>query len=196
MKITPSMRFKPALGAAFGAALAYFCAPAAFAAGQDPETANHEANQHAISERARVRTVTPHFSVARQLTPADIQAAAAQGYTRIINNRPDGESADQPNSAQLAAAAELAGIDYVHIPFSPGHITPEALAQTKASFAADEAKTLSFCRSGTRAITIWAMAQSALGTQSPDEAIAAAKGAGYDLQRHKKRLETLASKKD
>ena len=39
--------------------------------------------------------------VAGQIGPADVPALKAEGVTMIINNRPDGEDADQPTSAEI-----------------------------------------------------------------------------------------------
>ena len=46
--------------------------------------------------------------VAGQIGPADVPALKAEGVTMIINNRPDGEDADQPTSAEIEAAARAA----------------------------------------------------------------------------------------
>ena len=43
--------------------------------------------------------------VAGQIGPADVPAFKAEGVTMIINNRPDGEDAGQPTSAEIEAAA-------------------------------------------------------------------------------------------
>ncbi|MDQ7017804.1 MAG: TIGR01244 family sulfur transferase [Robiginitomaculum sp.] len=142
------------------------------------------------------RQVTPAFSVAGQLSVDDIRRAAAQGYTLVINNRPDGEGGpDQPTSAELEKAAKEVGIDYLYTPFRSGHVTDEAFNQAKMVLSKHEGKTLSFCRSGTRAITVWAMAQSALGNMPPDDAIKAARAAGYNLDRQRQTLQTLAAGK-
>jgi uncharacterized protein (TIGR01244 family) len=157
-------------------------------------TAAHSQTQD--TDGTRFRQVTPDFSVSGQLSVEDIKRAAAQGYTLVINNRPDGEGGpDQPTSAELEQAAKEAGIDYLYTPFSSGHVTEEAFNQTKMVLAKHEGKTVSFCRSGTRAVTIWAMAQSALGNMHPDEAIKAARGAGYDLGRQRQTLQDLAANK-
>jgi len=151
-------------------------------------------SQTTNTEGTRFRQVTPAFSVAGQLSVEDIKRAAAKGYTLIINNRPDGEGGpDQPTSAELEQAAKEAGIDYLYTPFRSGHVTEEAFNQTKMVLNKHEGKTLSFCRSGTRAITVWAMAQSALGNMHPDEAIQAARKAGYNLGRQRQTLQTLAA---
>lgn len=146
---------------------------------------------------APIHTVTANFSVAPQMSVADIKKAAEEGYTLVINNRPDGEGGpDQPTSAELERAAKEAGIDYVYIPFRSGHLTNEALTQMKEVMSGQKGKTVGFCRSGTRAITIWAMAESALGTMLPEETIKAAHGAGYNLERQRKRLDALAADKN
>ncbi len=155
---------------------------------------NTQSTQETKVEGAPIHMVTSDFSVAPQLSVDDIKRAAAQGYTLIINNRPDGEGGpDQPTSAELAKAAHNAGIAYKYIPFSAGHITDEVFAQMKTTLDGQDGKTLSFCQSGTRAITIWAMAESALGAISPDATITAAQGAGYNLERHRERLNALAN---
>jgi uncharacterized protein (TIGR01244 family) len=125
------------------------------------------------------RTVTPTFSVAPQIAVEDLAAAKAEGFTRVINNRPDGESPGQPSSAVMSAAAELAGLDYVWNPIV-GAPTPEQ-ADTQAQVASGTGTTLAFCRSGTRSITAWAMGQARSGVLSADELVRLGEGAGYDL---------------
>jgi uncharacterized protein (TIGR01244 family) len=125
------------------------------------------------------RTVTPTFSVAPQIAVDDLAAAKAEGFSRVINNRPDGEAMGQPSSAAMSAAAELAGLDYVWNPIV-GAPTPEQ-ADTQALVASGAGRTLAFCRSGTRSITAWAMGQARSGALSADELVRLGEGAGYDL---------------
>ena len=49
---------------------------------------------------ADIRKVTDGLAVAPQLLPQDMATAATLGYRLVINNRPDGEDASQPSSAQ------------------------------------------------------------------------------------------------
>jgi uncharacterized protein (TIGR01244 family) len=53
---------------------------------------------------------------------------------------------------------------------------------------------LAYCRSGTRSITAWDLAQALAGSHTPDEIIALAQKAGYDLSGARGALETLAPK--
>lgn len=123
------------------------------------------------------RRVTDDFSVAPQPTPADMAAAAGQGFRRVISNRPDGEEPGQPAAEEMARAAQAAGLEFVHIPIRGGPTAEQAQAVAEAAAGA---KTLAFCRSGTRSIAAWSVGQ-ALQGRSRDELIALCAGAGYDM---------------
>lgn len=126
------------------------------------------------------RPVTPEFAVAPQLTAADMAEAAAAGFRTIINNRPDDETPGQPSGAEMRAAAEAAGLGYHNLPFS-GPPPPALIEATAELLKAAEGPVLAYCKSGTRSIMAWAMAQTASGALQPDEALATAAKAGYDL---------------
>ncbi len=140
---------------------------------------------------ADIRTVTPAFSVAPQLAAGEMAALAAAGFKTVIANRPDGESADQMSLAAARAEAEAAGLAFVAIPFSGGPTMP-LVEETVKALARAEAPVLAYCRSGTRSITVWALAQVAAGKASPDDIVSAATGAGYDLSGLKPTLVKLA----
>jgi uncharacterized protein (TIGR01244 family) len=127
------------------------------------------------------RSVTPDFAVAPQLAVADFAAAAAAGFKAIINNRPDGEAPGQLSSVDAQKAAEAAGLAYHHIPVQGGP-SPAVVAEMAAALEASRSgPVLAYCRSGTRSVTAWAMAQAVAGAHSPDELVALAGDAGYDL---------------
>jgi uncharacterized protein (TIGR01244 family) len=129
---------------------------------------------------ADIRKVTPQFSVAPQIEVSDVEAAKAQGFVKLINNRPDGEVPGQPASAEMEVAAKAAGLGYVHIPFV-GRPTPEQAEAVAREAEAASGPVLAFCRSGTRSITAWSLGQAMSGRRSPEELVELAKGAGYDL---------------
>lgn len=126
------------------------------------------------------RTVTETLSVSPQIAAADVGAAAALGFRTVVNNRPDGEAPDQPPGAEIAAAAEAAGLRYVHVPVV-GVPTPEQVEETRAAIAASDGPVLMFCRSGTRSIITWAVGQAIHGERSRPELVALGAKAGYDL---------------
>lgn len=103
---------------------------------------------------------TDHFATAPQIAPEDMPAIAAQGFSTVVNNRPDGEGGpEQPSSQAMAAAAQASGLDYHYLPVISGQITPEQVARFAAIVAAAKGPVLAFCRSGARSTTIWRMGQ-------------------------------------
>lgn len=140
------------------------------------------------------KRVTRDFAVAGQLEPGDVARAAAEGFRTIVINRPDGEDPGQPKAAEIKAEAQAAGLDFLAIPFSGWPPAPAVVAETAAML--DEAKgpVLAYCRTGKRSITAWAMAEALAGSRRPDEIIALAAKAGYDLSGARGALETLAPK--
>jgi uncharacterized protein (TIGR01244 family) len=126
------------------------------------------------------RKVTDHFSVAPQIEPGDIAAAAKQGFVMIINNRPDGEAPDQPTSDQMQAEALKAGLAYHHVPVR-GMPTQDQVDAEQGYIEAATGPVLAYCRSGTRSIVTWAVGQCQTGLRQPQDLIALGAAAGYDL---------------
>jgi uncharacterized protein (TIGR01244 family) len=126
------------------------------------------------------RKVTDGFSVAPQIELSDIARAKAEGFVLVINNRPDGESPDQPTSAQMEAAAKAAGIAYVHIPVRGGP-TPEQVDIERTLLADTAGPVLAYCRSGTRSIVTWSIGQALAGERSRGDLVKLGAEAGYDL---------------
>lgn len=137
------------------------------------------------------REVVPDFSVAAQLSVDDIARAAANGFKTIINNRPENEEPGQPRDAEMKAAVEAAGLTYRALPFA-GPPPPAVVGETAILLEQAPGPILAFCRSGQRSVMAWAMAQALSGARRPDEIIALGIKAGYDLERARAALETLA----
>jgi uncharacterized protein (TIGR01244 family) len=129
---------------------------------------------------AEFRKVTEAFSVAPQIDLADLPRAAAEGFKMVINNRPDGESPDQPTSAEVEAAAKAAGLAYAHIPVRGGP-TMDQVAEETAVVAKAPGPILAFCRSGTRSIVTWSLGQVETGERSREDLVRLGENAGYDL---------------
>lgn len=126
-----------------------------------------------------IKKINESISVCGQIGPEDVEAIKAAGYVAIINNRPDGEAEDQPAGAELAAAAEKAGIAYHEIPMGREGVSPDMVARTSAILAGSDGPVFAFCRSGTRSTTLWALSQA--GKDSAEAIIGSAAQAGYDM---------------
>ena len=127
-----------------------------------------------------LRRIDERTLVAGQIRPDDMEALKAGGVAMIVNNRPDGEEAGQPPSAEMEAAARAAGIDYRYIPVASGFSASQVEAMTGALGDA-EGQVLAFCRSGTRSTYLWALARGYQGDRA-EELVEKAAAAGYDLR--------------
>ncbi len=123
--------------------------------------------------------VSETFAVSPQLKPSDMRGLADAGFKGVICNRPDGEEPNQPTVASMQDAAEAAGLGFHHIPVSGGAFPPDVVeAFAKVREQAD-GKVLAYCRTGTRSITLDALAN--IENETADERIKRAERAGYDL---------------
>ncbi len=127
-----------------------------------------------------------------QIEPADITEAARLGIVMIINNRPDGEAADQPDGAAIAAAAQAAGLAYREIPVTHAGFSEAQVAAMRAALDEAQGSILAYCRSGTRSTFLWALAE-ASGGRDPEDIAQAAANAGYDLGPIRALLDLLAA---
>lgn len=126
-----------------------------------------------------LKRINQHVTVSPQISPEDVSAIKAAGFVAIINNRPDGESPDQPSSDQIQKAAQAAGLVYHYIPLGRDGVSPDMVERTKSALEGSEGPVFCYCRSGTRSTTLWALSQA--GKMPAGEIIAEAAAAGYDM---------------
>lgn len=126
-----------------------------------------------------LKRINEHVSVSPQISPEDVAAIKAAGFVAIVNNRPDGESPDQPPSAVIEKAAHDAGLAYHYIPLGREGVSPQMVEETKSVLEGSAGPVFCYCRSGTRSTTLWALSQA--GKQPASDIISAAANAGYDM---------------
>lgn len=132
------------------------------------------------------KPLSERLSVMPQIDPAEMKALAEAGFRSIISNRPDGEEQDQPNWAAIEQAARDAGLEARHIPVTPGAITDDAVAEFETAVEELPAPVVAFCRTGMRSASLWALSNA--GERPPEQLIATAADAGYDLSPLRDRL--------
>ena len=126
--------------------------------------------------------VAEEFFVAAQLDRDDIGGLAGQGFRTMINNRPDGEAADQPSHAEMRAAAQRFGLEYRYIPVKTATITlGDVEAQAKAIRDCPQ-PVVAHCRSGTRSYLLWAADRVLKGGEDPERLVPNAAESGIDLR--------------
>jgi uncharacterized protein (TIGR01244 family) len=139
------------------------------------------------------RKIDDRTLVSPQIAVEDVATAKTLGVGLIINNRPEGESADQTPGDAIAAAAAEAGIAYVAIPVThAGFSLNQVTALDAALKAAGDVPVLAYCRSGTRSTLLWALTKARSGV-APDEIAAKAAGAGYDVSPIRTQIDILAA---
>jgi len=133
-----------------------------------------------------IRRIDDKFAVSPQITPADVEKLAGEGFTTIICNRPDSEEAGQPTSVAIAKAAKQAGLDFHLIAVSGGAFPDNAVARFRGVRQAADGPVLAYCRTGTRSMTLETLANPE--NRSIDERLTRAEEAGYDLSSLRERL--------
>lgn len=126
-----------------------------------------------------IHPVDAGFAVAAQMQPEELAALAGQGFAAVICTRPDGEEPGQPPLDAMRDAAQGAGLAFHHIPVAGGQFPAAAIAAFAAVRRGTQGKVLGYCRTGTRAVTLDALAN--IRGLSAADRIANAKAAGYDL---------------
>jgi len=126
-----------------------------------------------------IRKISDKTSVTPQITVEDIAAIKEAGFRAIICNRPDGEGADQPSFAEIAAAADLVGIKAAYVPVQSGLVQDADVAAFSAALSDLPRPVLAYCRTGTRSATLWSFHESK--KRPMPEILAATKAAGYDM---------------
>lgn len=125
------------------------------------------------------RQVTESFAVSPQITTSDVEAIKAAGFRSILCNRPDGEELGQPTYHEIEAAAKASGLEIRHQPVTGG--PTQADVQAFSALAGElPSPIFAYCKSGTRCIMLWALAESQ--ERPVAEVLDLARQAGYDLR--------------
>ncbi|WP_159728224.1 bifunctional protein tyrosine phosphatase family protein/NAD(P)/FAD-dependent oxidoreductase [Methylosinus sp. Ce-a6] len=126
------------------------------------------------------------FSVSPQISEADVERAAREGFRLVIDCRPDDEEQGQPNFRNVAEWATKRGLAAKHVPVTPANIDDADVAEFAAALATAGGPAIGYCKTGRRASALWALSQAkALGAET---ILAGATAAGVDLEPWKARI--------
>lgn len=103
--------------------------------------------------------ITDEYSVSSELSEKDFDALNELGITLLINARPDNETENQTMDAEFQALCAQHGIDYVHVPVSPGQYSELDVNAVAEAISKAKGKVHGFCRTGARATHLWALTQ-------------------------------------
>ena len=106
-----------------------------------------------------VYKLTESLSVAAQITPQDIGGLAAQGFTTVVCNRPDGESPGQAGMDEMEAACSDADVLFIRYPVDVLNFPGADLEGLGTLFDDPNQRVLAYCRSGTRCANLWILSR-------------------------------------
>jgi uncharacterized protein (TIGR01244 family) len=110
-----------------------------------------------------IRQIDDRYAVTGQIAPDEVRDIVAAGYQAIICNRPDGESPDQPDFAEIAQVAEKAGIPVYYVPVVSGQLTQDDVDAMASALDKADGPVLAYCRSGARSTNIYGIVQQQKG---------------------------------
>lgn len=122
------------------------------------------------------------LSVGAQPSISEIQLLADHGFAGLINARPDREEPAQPGNDAERQAAGNAGVSYNFIPVTMSTITEADVRAFQAALAGAGGAVFAHCKTGTRALTLYALGEALDGRMSPVEITNLGQRLGIDLQ--------------
>lgn len=138
-----------------------------------------------------LRKISERYSVAPQLQPEEMQAAADAGFAAVICNRPDVEVPGALQAPVMRQAAEAAGLEFHYLPLTHQTFTQDLVQRQRAIMDAAEKPVLAYCASGTRSTIAWALGQA--GSMPVDDILSATRDGGYDLSTIRPTLEAASA---
>lgn len=109
-------------------------------------------------QATKIAQITKQFSVSGELTESELNSLAKQGVDTLINVRPDNECENQISDQIWRSLAQKYNFRYFFIPVKSGYYTAKDIEEFKAALLQSSKRVHSFCRTGTRASHLWALA--------------------------------------
>lgn len=128
----------------------------------------------------KIARLTDEFSVTGQISAEDFEQISNMGFKAVFCHRPDGEGDNQPEVVTMMQAAEAYGINVVYLPVVPSKINESDIKAFAEHYQEAPKPVLAYCRSGKRAMTLWAMSQAE--QQTLEELQALSEQAQYNHQ--------------
>lgn len=125
-----------------------------------------------------MKKVSNNFYVSHQIQPSDIDNLHNEGFNIVICNRPDAEEPNQPSKADISLECQKHNIEFNDLEMKPGDINFATIEDTKKIIDSNQ-KVFAYCRTGTRSITLWALAS--CYTKDINEIMEEVSHAGFDL---------------
>lgn len=108
----------------------------------------------------RLIRVADNVFITSQLAPQNVSFLKDQGFSGIVDIRPDGEESSQAPSSEIERESKRYQLDFHYIPV-PHEKIPDSAVTSLGSVLSARPKdtTLLYCRSGRRAVRTFALAE-------------------------------------
>lgn len=126
-----------------------------------------------------ITNLTNEFSVSGEVTEQELIQLSESGTSTLINVRPDNEAPEQKSDQHWIALCHRYDMQYLHVPVLPCQYSESAIQQIKQAIDHAPNKVHCFCRTGTRAAHLFALANKHQYSFQRMQALLKEKG--YDL---------------
>lgn len=124
-----------------------------------------------------VKKINDELTVTRQVTPAQLQQAAQEGFKSVLNLRAANEEGFLTNEQQQA---EAIGLTYFHAPVTPTTMNDERITQVLQLIDDLPKPALIHCSVGLRAGAMTMMHLATRQGMTPEQAFETAQQLGFD----------------
>ncbi len=135
-----------------------------------------------------VKRINDDFSVAGQVTPAELEAAAHAGFKSVLNLRSPGKEGFLKDEPEITASL---GLSYANTPLTPATADETQIAAIVAELDKLPKPTLIHCAGGLRATAVALLSIAQQEGLTAEQAIARAQSAGFDLNSNPKLKQLL-----
>ncbi|MEJ5022831.1 bifunctional sulfur transferase/dioxygenase Blh [Ochrobactrum vermis] len=127
-----------------------------------------------------VTKISEKLSVSSQPGPEELRVLDRSGFKTLVNNRPDGEDADQPGNQAECDAAHRCDLSYVFIPVTMNTITEADVRAFQTAVRKSEGPVLAHCKTGTRSLSLHLIGEVLDGCMFVEEVVSFGHRHGFD----------------
>lgn len=127
-----------------------------------------------------VTRISEKLSVSSQLNRDELSSLHRSGFKTLINNRPDGEDADQPGNKHEYDTALQGDLSYAFIPVTMNTITEADVRAFQTAIGKSDGPVLAHCKTGMRSLSLYLIGEVLDGRMSVEDVVPFGHQFGFD----------------
>lgn len=120
---------------------------------------NYIDHRKSSATRSKLIQISDGVFITSQLHPNSLHYLKRRGIRTVVDIRPDGEDAEQPPSTEIEHAAKAEALSFYYIPVPHETIPDSAVDSLSAAMKDSRMPTVLYCRTGRRAVRLFALAE-------------------------------------